>query len=1194
MKFIRLQSAVSVLTPTRTFWRSIVIVSTLVVACLVAYAANANGRIRGVVTDPQNAVVAGAHITATNAATGIKYETVSGADGGYYFLQLPIGNYSVSAKQEGFKSFSATGIVLNIDQEYVLPIKLALGSVSTVVEVSASSVQVDTSNMQFSNIVDSTQMVELPLIGRNFTGLELTLPGVQAASGAERIGGNSVNGAQQQQSEYLINGADTNDITLNTQVISPILDAVGEFNLISGPLNAEYDRNSGGIVSASIKSGTKTYHGDAFEFYRDTFLNTNNFFQKHISAPQPAVSPYHQNIVGGTVGGPVAPFLPILKNKLFIFGAFQAQPSRVPQGAGSVNVYTAANLAGNFSGDVAAGPNTFSSNPIPSTIHIPGCATAGETWVQCLGASGTNGLIPNPTTTFNSITKALATTYVPAPNNGTNGYTFNETTTTTNYQEDGRLDFNPSTKDQLSFVGIYVFTNVANTLPFSGASLPGFGDGSVSHIQQYTFDYVRQLSTTAVNDFGIHWTRFNFKSGTPQRTELPSASGFTITPQDPSQATLPRMVVNGFFALGGTSNGPQPRIDQVYQIEDSFSKTMGRHALKFGFDGRKFSVWNIFDAQNSGQYSFTNSPNPYSTGDASLDFLLGIPGTYGQGTGSIIQADALLTYIYGQDTWKFTKDLTINYGMGYSIDTPLRNHQHQGLAVPCFILGESSHVFANAPQDLVFPGDPGCNNSGQATIHHTEVGPRLGFSWAPDFGKISGGQGKFSIRGGFGIYYDRTEEESALQTLSSPPFGFTSLGAGDFGGVPQLANPWADINGGLTTPGNVASESNRFPFTQPVAGAPVSFASYLPIQGISGFGPSFRAPYAENYQLSVERELPSKIVARVSYVGSQGRQNQIAYEANYETPAGHAACLLNAVCSGSGRNTQAIGFPGNKLANSPNIASLGMIGSGANSHYNGLLVSVTKGETHGLLFQLSYTWSHSIDSGSSLENTGFGNAGERGYNQFDKSFNKGDSTADARQRLVFSPVYTVPFKHGESVFSPYNLALSGWQISGIMTLATGFPYDISFNGGTSKSLWCDAVTDYYVCPDSPNSTGALVRTNPRVRLGNGHSQWFTNVYSSAATPPAGAFIPEVLGQFGNVRRNPFHGPGLNNTNAIIAKNLPLGANRSRYLQLRMESDNVFNHTQFGNPNGNVTDSNFNQISAAVAARQTQLAVKVYF
>ena len=1204
MKFNRLHGMASQLKPRMSFWRSVVIVSTLAVACLCANAANVNARIRGTVTDPQGAVVAGVHITATNIATGVKYETVSGGDGGYFFPELPIGQYSVSAKQVGFKSFTATGILLNIDQEYVLPIKLALGSVSTVVEVSASSVQVDTTDMQFSNIVDSTQMVELPLIGRNFTGLELTLPGVQSQSGGERVGGSSVGGAQEQQTEYLINGADTNDIALNTQVLTPILDAIGEFNLITGPLNAEYDRNSGGIVSASIKSGTKTYHGDAFEFYRDTFLNTNNFFQKHADGSYAPVSPYHEHIVGGTIGGPLVPFVPSLKNKLFIFGAFQANPRRTPEGTGNVKVYTAANLAGNFSTNnptvvgtrptnipdpvthIIPGWGQFLGDFIPSTITVPGCASTGETWAQCAYDKG--GVFP--TTTFNTVTKALVNTYVPAPNNGTTGYAFNETVTQTAYQEDGRVDFNPNTKNQLSFVGIYNFSNQSETIPFTGATVPGFGDGTVVHTQQYSFDYVRQFSSSAVNDFGVHWTRFNDKAAFPQQIVQPSSAGFSITPQDPSGATVPQLAVSGFFTLGGTNNGPQPRIDQNYQIENNFSKVVGPHALKFGFDGRKFSVWNVFDASNSGAYAFNNTGSTYSTGDPSLDLLLGIPASYSQGTGSIIQADALLVYFYGQDTWKFTKDITLNYGIGYSIDTPMRNHQYNGEGLACFILGGQSNIFPNSPQGLVYPGDEGCKNSAQATLHHTEVGPRFGFSWAPDLGKISGGEGKFSIRGGFGIYYDRTEEETSLQTLGTPPFGFTSGGAADFGGSPSLVNPFADINGGLTTgphstPGT-ASEANRFPFTQPVAGSPVSFAGFEPIYNISSYGPTFRAPYAENYQLSVERELPSKIVTRVSYVGSQGRRNQVAYEGNYETGAGHAECVGDATCIAD-RNTQAIHYPGNKLSGSTAVAEMGLVGSGTNSNYNALQVSVTKGETHGLLFQLSYTWAHAMDTGSSFEGTGFGNSGERGYNQYQKSLNKGDSSFDARQRLVFSPVYVVPFKHGESVFSPFNLLVSGWQISGIVQLATGFPFDISYAGATSRSLWCDASLAFYACPDVPTQTGALVRGNPRIRNSSGYGNWFS----------PSTFSAEPIGVFGNVGRNPYHGPGINNTNAIIAKNFSLGANRSRYLQIRMESDNVFNHTQFGNPTGSYTSGNFgyiNTFQTALASRITQLATKIVF
>jgi hypothetical protein len=1158
-----------------------VIVSTLAVACLCAYAANVNARIRGVVTDPQGAVLPGANVTATNTATGVKYVTVAGQDGGYYFAQLPIGSYTVTATMQGFQTFTATGILLNIDQEYVEPIQMKVGSITQVVKVSESSVQVDTTDSELSNVVDSHQMVELPLIARNFANLELSLPGVQPLPGGERVGGASVSGAQDQQSAYVINGADSNDIALNTQVINPILDALSEFNLIDGPLNAEYDRNSGGIVSASMKSGTNSVHGDAFDFYRDTFLNTNNFFQKHVNGTPSTVSPFHEHIVGGTVGAP------ILRNKMFVFGAFQAHPARTPQGAGSVTVYTTANYNGNFSGDVTGtGPTgrPFSSNPIPSTITIPGCAPAPGppvvpmTWSQCLGATGLNGAVP--TSAFNSVSLALAKKYVPGPNNGATGFAFNETTTRTDYQYDGRLDFNPNPNNQFSFIGIYQFINIANTLPFSGATVPGFGDGSIEHIQQYSFEYVHQFSSTAVNDFALHWTRFNFKASFPQRTEAPSASGFSITPQDPSAETLPRLSVAGFFILGGTNNGPQPRIDSTYQIEDNFSKVWGHHTLKFGWDGREFAVWNVFDASNSGSYGFSSTAAKYGTGDASLDFLLGIPSGYSQGTGSIIQADAFLDYIYAQDTWKASNSLTVNYGIGYSIDTPMENHQLSGLGVSCFIIGEQSKIFPGSPQNLVYPGDKGCTNAGQATMHYNEFGPRLGFAWSPDLGRISGGPGKLSVRGGFGIYYNRSEEESALQTLGTPPFGFTSGGAADFGGKPQLINPFADIN-------STTTESNRFPYAQPQAGSNISFAKYLPIYNISGFAPSFRAPYAENFQLSVERELASKIVARVSYVGSMGRRNQNAFEANPETAAGHAACLANPTCVAE-QDDQALDFPANKLSGAyTGIIEQGVVGSEASSHYSSLQASVTKGETHGLQFQLSYTWGHALDTGSSFENTGFGNSGERGFNQYVPKLNFGDSSFDAHQRLVFSPVYIVPFRQGGSAFSPANLALAGWQISAVTTVATGFPYDISYDGyGTSASLYCDIDFSFYACPDVPNQSAALVRANPRIRNSSGYGTWFANGYTT--------FTDEVTGSFGNVHRNPFHGPGINNTNLVLAKNFSLGGEGRRSLQLRMESDNAFNHTQFNAPDGTYGDATFGEITSAASARQTQLAARITF
>ncbi|HTV07745.1 MAG TPA: carboxypeptidase-like regulatory domain-containing protein [Candidatus Aquilonibacter sp.] len=1204
-----------------------------------AHAADVNGRIKGTVTDPSGAVIPGASVIATNIATGVKYTTKTLASGDYLFPQLPVGTYSISVSSPNFKSFTATGIILTIDKEYVENAKLEVGNTSETLEVAADAVQVNTTDMQLNNVVTGTQMTELPLIGRNFTGLELIEPGVQASS--DRFGTFSVSGSQTQQSEYLINGADSNDIALNTLAISPNLDAIDQFNLIEGPLNAEYDRDSGGIVSATIIQGTNHFHGDAFEFYRDTFLNTNNFFQKSVTGAYVPVTPYHQNIFGGTIGGPV------FRDKLFFFGAYQGIHQRVPDNTSNALPSTL-NRSGNFS-DIAgpalsAAPvvtpngceNSTADNPLPGTPdwgEFSGCdlvpqtilpqltkCSSGMYWSQCAYAYNGNF----PTTTFNPIAAKLLSQYVPTPNSGTYGYVFNSTTRTSSNQYIGRLDYSLNPANQFYGVGIFFKSNVSDTIPFTGATLPGFGDQDLETIQQYTFDYVHQFGSTAVNDFAIHWTRFNYQAVEPQGTVSPSSLGFSINPQDTAAENVPTISVGGnntSFTLGFSTNGPQPRIDQVYQLDDNITKTIGHHTLKFGYDGRRFNVSNPFYANNSGDYNFDSNSGSsgnnsnFSSGDGTVDFLLGVPGGYSQGSGATIQADAFLNYIFAQDAWKVTNTLTFNYGLGYSIDTPLHNNQYAGEGIVCLNPGEQSKVFPTAPLGITYPGDAGCTNSGKAYTRFSEFGPRIGFAWAPDLGRISGSPGKFSIRGGFGIYYDRTEEESSLQTLESTPFGITSSGATTIG-VPQFANPFADVNNGYGAncyPGGTdpstggpcvqgqTSVSNPFPYVFPVKGQAVDPSAWNPIYYLSTYDSTFRAPYAENIQLSVEREFPSRIVARLTYVGSMAHHNQITYEGNPTTAAGHAACAAGneyspvlgaSVNCVTNANYEALYWPNNTAYGSiyaptgyPGFTGIGEVGSESSSNYNGLQASVTKATTHGLTFQLSYTFSHALDNGSSFENSGFGGS-VRGYNQYDQALNYGNSAYDARQRLVFSPVYISPILHGHSTFSPINLALSGWELSGITTLATGFPYDISYGGAGSRSLWCSYYTVFYACPDVPEQTAPLVRgSNVRLRNSAGRTTWFQG---------SSSFVAEPIGTFGNISRNPFHGPGINNTNLVVAKNFNLSADGVRRLQLRMESDNAFNHTQFSNPGGVYGASTFGLITGAASSRQTQLAAKFYF
>lgn len=1150
----------------RSVARKFVLASLLASSFSLAHAIDVSARIRGTVTDASGAAIPNVTVTAINQSTGVRFRTTTSADGTYNFQQIPIGTYTIEAAAPGFKSFSATGITLNIDQEFTEAVKLDVGSATETIEVAADSVQVNTTDMQLNNIVDSHQITELPLIGRGFTALEQILPGVQASS--DRFGSFSVNGSQSQQSSYVINGADSNDLPLNTVAINPNIDALAQFNLVTGPLNAEYDRNGGAIVNTAIKQGTNHFHGDVFEFYRDTFLNTRNYFQK--AAPTPK---YHQNIFGGTLGGR------ILTDKLFFFGAYQGTRQAVPQAGGATNVFTASQLGGNFTG------TKFSNNVIPSTINIPNCKAGVQTFASCF-ASGSV-----PVAAFNPISVALAAKYLPPPNGaaGSNSYTFSPIQAVKEDQEIGRVDFNPTARDQFYFVGIFQKTVSTRTLPFTGASVPGFGDMNTTNIHQFSAGYTRQLSSTLLNDFSLHYTRFNFDAVEPQNVVAPSTFGFAINPQNTAAQGLPRITVSSSgtganFDLGFSTNGPQPRIDSVYQADDSISKTFGHHNLKFGYDGRKYTVRNPFFARNNGAYTF-NSTNGDSSGDAGLDFLLGVPASYSQGSGARIDAFAFLNYLFAQDTWKATNALTLSYGVGWQVDTQLHNRQFGGLGITCYIPGQQSTVFPTAPKNLNYPGDPGCNDASGAKTLYKDFGPRLGFAYAPNLGFLSGGSSKkLSVRGGFGIYYNRSEEETSLQNLGAPPFGQNSNGAIDYGATnPGFANPYQDLNTGTVY-------ANKFPFVAPAAGSKPNFTSFVPLF-LSEIAPNNRSPYSENYQLTVEREFASRLVARASYVGTLGRHNQIDLEGDPITQQGHDLCLADPVCSSSSvRGLQAqrypthtqFGYADAAIGGRNDFNGVGIIATEGSSNYNSAQLSLDKGLSHGLQVQASYTFSHSLDDGSSFENSGFG--GVRGYNQYNKALNYGNSNFDARHRFVVAPIYMVPFKRGSSAFNPINLVLTGWQVSAIATFATGFPFDI-YTGSGSLSLYCASSNSYYACPDVPNQTGPIVFGNPRTFVPNAtRTTYFT---------PAN-FSLEALGTFGNESRNKYHGPGILNTNMIVAKNFEISKDGARYIQLRMESDNVFNHTQFNNPTASITSGAFGQISSAAAGRQTQLAAKIYF
>jgi hypothetical protein len=1154
----------------------------LLLTSQLAIADNVYATIRGYVTDATGAILPGVQVTATNTQTGATTSTTSQDNGRYEFLQLPVGTYSVSATKQGFKTYKSTAFTLDVNQIYELAVNMQVGTVNETIEVKAEAVQVETTSIQHQTVINSTEIVDLPLIGRNFVQLSQLAPGVMAAS--DRFGTNyATNGSQSQQNTYLVNGTDSNDIALNTPGLIPSPDAIQEFNLITSTINPEYGRNSGGIVNALIKSGTNSFHGDAFDFYRDTFLNDRNFFT--VGPQQPI---FHQNVFGGTFGGPV------WKDKTFFFLSYQGTYNAVATPT-VTTVLSPAQRSGLFS-DIFAAPKAKTCG-LGATAGNP-TALGPCAPVQMVGEDGITHpagtpyatLFPTghiPSVDFSPIATGLLNQFVPLPNAPGNGFSFNPVTNSKTDQGIVRIDHNLTSSDQLW--GDFIENNNRATqgLPFTGATLPGFGTFSTANTKEITIAHNHTFSPSMLNEIRLGFFRLNFDAVEPSQLIQPSSVGFTnITPQNPKAAQVPVIALTGLFTLGFSNNGPQPRKDQNYQVTDNFTKIMGNHTLKFGFDGRRFQVDNPFFARVDGSFSFAGS-GAFSTHDPGADFLLGIPDSYNQGSGSIINARAYEYYGYGQDQWKFRKNLTLTLGAGYEIDTPFNNNQFGGKAFNCVIPGQQSTVFPTAPVGLNFPGDKGCTLSGTNT-KYGHIGPRFGFAWAPDLGKISGGgTGKFSIRGGFGVYFNRYEEETALQNLGAPPFGLSSNGIADNGLSPSFGNPWSDVAGR-------GSINNKFPFTPPALGSNVDFTFFEPLS-INTNSPTLSTPYAMNYNLTISREFAGNSVLSLGYVGSLGRHLYRAYEADPITLAGAAACAadLTGTCQNN-RNIQHALFPQhsllgadpsqctklNPLTKLPGGACFGSVGTqftDGTSNYNALQVNLTKGMSHGLSLITSYTWGHSIDNGSSFENSGFGT---RGTNPFFPNLNVGDSGFDARQRLVIGYVYNIPSLHHMANWAPDRI-FGGWKMTGITTFQTGFPYNFSDSG--FRDLTCDAFT-FYGCPGNPNQNGPISSLDPRTSSFNKKPFFWVDPTQ---------FSKPVLGTFGNAGRNSFHGPGINNWDFSLQKDTKITERTS--FEMGIEGYNLFNHTQFNNPtSGNIESGNFQRILSAASGRLVQLRAKVFF
>ncbi|MGA2576994.1 MAG: TonB-dependent receptor [Bryobacteraceae bacterium] len=1148
--------------------------------------ADVTGSILGVVRDRTNAVVVGAHVVATNVETNFSKPAASGPDGTYRILALPAGTYKVVAEASGFERFTTTNIDVKVNDQLHIDITLDVGSVQNQVSVEASAVQVETESTQLGDVIESQKMLSLPLNGRSYLdllGLQAgvvpitsgVVPGDRSVSGMFANPGNvSVNGQRETSNAFLVNGGDVSEGRNLGAGLIPNLDSIAEFRLITNSFDAEYGKFSGAVMNAITKSGTNGFHGDAFEFLRNDAMDARNFFD-------PSKAELRRNQFGYTAGGP------FLKNRLFWFTDYQG--TRQVQGAstGIVQLPTAAERAGDFNPAdfVSAGgtPMTVTGSYWAQVLSqrlgygvsagepysLPGCTLSSD----CVFPGG---VIPQ--TAFSKPAVGILP-YIPLPNLDPATGLYSDDSQRNTVQDDKigeRVDFNNQKTGNWSFYYHFDNSSVYNALP--AASVPGFPSETPTRAQEIVMSDTKTLGPTAVNEFRVSFFRTATVTNKPEGSFANLSSlGFVtgpgtlgIIPSGPAgfPQTVPPIYFNDFSIGVNTLTTTQP--DNTWQFSDSFSKVVGSHTLKFGGEFRYLQINERNTCAPNGDFSFNGS----ETGIDFADFLIGAPVSYNQCSQQFLDSRTRYGGAYVQDSWKIKPNLTLNLGLRWEVSMPWYDTQGK---IETINPGEQSTQFPTAPLGWVVPGDPGIPST-LAPTRYDNLGPRLGLAYSPGFtdgalGKIFGGPGKTSIRAAYGIYYTSIEDLNLFYEVGDAPYGLYWVS-------PQPTM----FDQPFETRADGTSQTQRFPFTFPTPGSPanatLNYSIYLPISDSPGYSIHNRLPYAEHYNFSIQRELSKSTVLTLAYVGTQGHKLISQYDAN---PGNAALCQqLNAEgavdLSTGASNPACVPYGEQDTYQLPNgtkvygtRTNLGpAFGAGntftaniANSNYNAFQATVER-KAADVTFLLAYTFSKSIDDSS-----GFG----EWVNFSNYALSRSLSTFNMTNNFVASYNWAIPFDRALSGL-PKRLT-QGWNISGITRFSTGLPVQIS-QGSGDYSLTGSSATDV------PDVIAPVVTQNARNSGPTGPNTYF--LPTSFASGP--------LGTFGDSNRSFFSGPGLVNTDFALMKSIQI--RESMALLIRGEFFNIFNHTQFNNPVGNYSSSQFGEVTSARDPRIGQVSAKFIF
>jgi len=1075
------------------------------------------GTIVGTVTDPSGGVVPNAKVRILDQATGAARETVTNDQGYYVVPSLRPSTYEITFTASGFSPMTRKGVTLLADQSLTVNETVAVQQASESVQVEAASVQVNTSTAANSEVVDQRRVQELPLNGRNAASLLTIVAGAIPSPANDVDQGStktfptvvtvSTNGSRQNQISFRLDGATNTDIYTNVNQPFPFPDALQEFSVQTANYAARYGGSAGGVVNVITKSGSNDFHGGVFEFVRNEVFNARNFFagfRDHLK----------RNQFGGTIGGPVRiPGLYDGRNKDFFFFGYQGTRIRNISGTSNAYVPTTGNVTGDFSNLLSA---SNPLNPFGSVVNIVDPKT---------GLPFSGNIIP---TSRLDPAAVKFTKYLPVVSSGSSRVFWSQPLAQ-NYNEFiPRWDHVFSEKDHLSaryFQDIYYnqpYLDPANYLNVAAYTRIRAQNALLGETHVFT--------PAILNEFRLGFSREYADRG-PAAGSI-SLGDLGVNIFQPAAKIIEGINVGGYFNVAQTD--PAQFVRNQYTLADDLNWVKGKHNLAMGVNYLRGQgiLRNTF--HQPGAFAFTSDV----TNNALASFMLGYVRTFAQGYGEWKDTLVNTFGLYIQDDYHITRRLTLNLGLRYDPFIPWHETMNRTeiFSLSNYAAGIKSQVYINAPAGLLFPGDPGVPSAG-LNANYKNFAPRIGFAYDVF------GDGKTSMRGGFGVFYDSVPANTISNrmvdlTPFSPQINLTQ---------PQgtFSNPYLGI-------------VNPFPgvFPPPKDSAfppPVLAVTYDPSNNYKGV-----TPVIYNWNFMIERQLPAGWLARAGYVGS--RSNHLV-ESTEMNPSVYIP--------GSGLGADA------RRPFQP-YTNITQVTQDVNASFHSLQLTGQRRFSGGLSVLINYTWSKSLDDlpwnmGIAGPTVGLASPVPwyvGGRHQYDR----GPSEFDHRHRFVTSYVWDLPKLAKANLF--IRTVAGGWQFTGILSYNTGLPLTIASGQDQSRTATNTDRANYIGGPVyGGNACGS---TAPCVNY-----------------LVKGAFIQPALGTLGSVGKGMLYGPGLFNWDTGLFKEFPFVENRLR-LQFRAEYFNTTNKANFNNPNVAINSGGFGTVTGSLDPRIGQLALKLLF